>query len=79
MRFSPDRAGWVVLTRNYRLALGLAVAGALFGLLMAVTLVLGVVRHHPFQWQQALWLLVAVLWTVRMVGNVLWLRRPGND
>lgn len=65
----------MVVTRNYRLAVAGVVAGVLLFLGMTADLVIGAVRHQGFRWHEALWLLIAVLWTVRAVGNVLWLRR----
>ncbi len=75
MRFPPDRAGWMVVTRDYRTALFGLVTAAALSLLTAAGLVLAAARHRPFEWYEALWLLIVVVWTVRMIGNVLWLRR----
>lgn len=73
----PSRAGWMVVTRNYRLAWVYLVGAVLFGLLFASSLVLDAVRGRQFHWNFALWLGFMIIWTARFIGNVRWLRREG--
>jgi len=47
------------------------------GLLFAFSLVLDAVRGRQVHWYFALWLVFMVIWTVRFIGNVRWLRREG--
>ncbi len=67
----------MVVTRNYRLAWVLLVGAVLFGLLFAFSLVLDAVRSRQVHWYSALWLVFMIIWTVRFIGNVRWLRRRG--
>lgn len=72
---------------NYRWARGMLVVAATFSLLFAVSIAIGLERHRAFDWFVLVMLLVGVVWTIRMAGNVVWLRRvqletdvtPTND
>lgn len=75
IRFPPDRAGWLVVTRSYRWAWTGLIGGALAVLLAAFSVVHDAIRDRPFHWFFAVYLLVALVWTVRFLGNVMWLRR----
>ena len=74
IRFPPNRAGWLVVTRNDRSAWAGLIGSALMCSLFGFTLVFDVIRGRPFHWFYALYFVFTFLWTVRFLGNVMWLR-----
>ena len=64
-----------MVTRNDRWAWAGLIGCALMCILFGSTLVLDAIRGRPVHWFEALYCGLALLWTVRFLGNVVWLRR----
>ena len=81
VRFPPDRAAWLVVTRNDRWAWAGLIGGAILCLSFGFTLLSDAIRDRPFHWSYPLYFVLAFVWALRFLGNVMWLRResPNTD
>lgn len=64
-----------MVTRNDRWAWAGLIGSALACILFGFTVVFDAIRGRPFHWFFALYFVFTFFWTVRFLGNVMWLRR----